>query len=222
MVNSSIIYSVYVIFHPPIHHIRRAKRHKHALDSLFRMNYDVVTREYKASCTVWKAAQMMNFEDVLKQYEPMISASIRTLNIYRDHESFRQAGRVALWQAWNRFDEAKGNFTPFAYKSIWGGILDELQKENRFADHVTQMEDEFLENVIEAEIDVHHGAPNGLAEALDVLSPAERELVQWLFIEGFTLTECAERFGITVAGVKKRRERMLAKLRSELSRVTSL
>ena len=87
-----------------------------SLDSLFRMNYDEVTREYKAPCTVWKAAQMMNFEDVLEQYEPMISASIRKLNIYRDHESFRQAGRIALWQAWNRFDEAKGNFTPFAYQ----------------------------------------------------------------------------------------------------------
>jgi len=63
------------------------------------MHYDVVTREYKASCTVWKANQMMSFEDVLNQYEPMISASIRKLNIYRDHEQFRQAGRIALWQA---------------------------------------------------------------------------------------------------------------------------
>ncbi|WP_255485859.1 sigma factor [Sporosarcina sp. BP05] len=61
---------------------------------------------------------MVNFEDVLEQYEPMISASIRKLNIYRGHDSFRQAARVALLQAWNRFDEAKGNFTPFAYRSI--------------------------------------------------------------------------------------------------------
>ncbi|MBO0602533.1 hypothetical protein I2483_12775 [Sporosarcina sp. E16_3] len=71
---------------------------------------------------------MMNFEDVLEQYEPMISASIRKLNIYRDHENFRQAARVALWQAWNRFDDAKGNFTPFAYRSIRGAMLDELKK----------------------------------------------------------------------------------------------
>ena len=159
---------------------------------------------------------MMNFEDVLEQYEPMISASIRKLNIYRDHESFRQAGRVALWQAWNRFDETKGNFTPFAYRSIRGAMLDELKKENHFEEHVTQMEDEFLENVIETKLDVHYGASNGLAEALDILSPAERDLVKWLFIEGFTLTECAERVGITVAGIKKRRERMLLRLRSEL------
>ncbi len=95
-------------------------------------------------------------------------------------------------------------------------MLDELKMENLFEEHVTQMEDEFLENAIEADYDVHYGASNGLAEALDILSPAERDLVKWLFIEGFTLTECAERVGISVAGIKKRRERMLVKLRREL------
>ena len=84
---------------------------------------------------------MMNFDDVLKQYELMITASIHKLNIYRDHESFRQAGRIALRQAWNRFDDAKGNFTPFAYRSIRGAMLDELKKEIQFEEHVTQMED---------------------------------------------------------------------------------
>ncbi|HJF32922.1 MAG TPA: sigma-70 family RNA polymerase sigma factor [Sporosarcina psychrophila] len=179
------------------------------------MNYDVVTWEYKASCTVWKAAQVLNFEDVLKQYEPMISASLRKLNIYRDHDSFRQAARVALWHALNRFDETKGNFTPFAYRSIRGAMLDEIKKENKFEENVTQMEDEALVYIIETEFDVHYGATNGLAEALDILPPAERELIHWLFIEGFTLSECAERIGITVAGIKKRRQRILAKLRRE-------
>ena len=65
------------------------------------------------------------------------------------------------------------------------------------------MEDESLENVIEAKFDVHRGAPNRLAEVLDILSPAERELIQWLFIEGFTLTECAERIRHYCCGDKK-------------------
>ncbi|CAM3267634.1 sigma-70 family RNA polymerase sigma factor [Filibacter tadaridae] len=156
---------------------------------------------------------MMNFEDVLEQYEPMISASIRKLSIYRDHESFKQAGRVALWQAWNRFDIAKGNFTPFAYRSIRGAMLDELKRESRFDENVMRMDDELLAFTIGGEFDVHSGEKSELAEALDLLSPAERELVRWLFVEGFTLKECAEKVGITVAGVKKRRERMLVKLR---------
>ncbi|MCG7337151.1 sigma-70 family RNA polymerase sigma factor [Sporosarcina sp. ACRSM] len=154
---------------------------------------------------------MTNFEDILQQYEPMISASIRKLNIYRDHDSFIQAGRIALWQAWNRFDEAKGSFTPFAYRSIRGAMLDEMKKENKFEEHVMRMEDESLGIIIEARSD--WGALYDLGETLSILSPAESELVHWLFIEGFTLAECAERIGITVAGIKKRRQRILGKLR---------
>ena len=110
----------------------------------------------------------------------------------------------------------KGYFTPFAYRSIRGAMLDELKKENKYEEHVTQMEDESLGTIIESKCNIHDGTPNGLAEALANLSPTEQELVQWLFIEGFTLAECAERVGITVAGIKKRRERLLVKLRSEV------
>ena len=88
---------------------------------------------------------MEKFEDVLTQYEPMISAAMRKLNIYRDHESFRQAGRVALWQAWTRYEEGKGHFAPFAYVSIRGAMLDLLKKEVRFEENVMQTEEEVLE-----------------------------------------------------------------------------
>ncbi|MEK5039866.1 sigma-70 family RNA polymerase sigma factor [Sporosarcina sp. FSL K6-3457] len=159
----------------------------------------------------------MNFEDTLKQYEPMISASIRKLNIYRDHESFRQAGRVALWQAWSRFDETKGNFTPFAYRSIRGAMLDELKREGRFEEHVTQTEDDLLIVICGASTLAHEWSDN-LSDALVTLSSTEQQLVQWLFLERWTLGECAERSGITVAGIKKRRQRMLVKLKEILTK----
>ena len=98
---------------------------------------------------------MTNFEDVLQQYDPMISAFIRKLHIYREHETYKQAGRVALWQAWERFDESIGNFTPFAYISIRGAMLDELKKEKRFEQRVTQMEAGLMENAIEGELNYH-------------------------------------------------------------------
>ena len=148
----------------------------------------------------------------------MISASIRKLNIYQDHESFRQAGRVALWQAWLRFDDDKGNFTPFASRSIWGAMLDQLKIESRFNEMVMQIEDELLEFVCVEDGPNDCGWTEYLADALDTLSTPERELVQWLFVEGWTLADCAAKIGISVAGVKKRRERMLVKLRGALQR----
>ena len=159
---------------------------------------------------------MYDFEEVLYQYQPMISSLIRKLNIYRDHEQYRQVGMVALWQAWQRFDSDKGQFTPFAYRSIRGAMLDELKKHSRFEEHVTQMEDELLEKVIDSEISVEISWSDSMVEVLSSLKVVECELIGRLFVDGLTLAECAEAAGISVAGVKKRRERVLRKLRGLL------
>ena len=159
---------------------------------------------------------MITFEDVLEQYEPMISASLRKLNIYRDHDSFRQAGRVALWQAWKRFDEAKGDFTPFAYRSIRGAMLDELKKEHRIEENIAQVEVDILLNDTDIKFDDYFVEKNKLDGVLACLSPTERELVQLLFLDDFSLAECAERAGISFLAIKQRKRRILVKLRSKL------
>lgn len=159
---------------------------------------------------------MLNFEDVLKQYEPMISACIRQLNIYREHEQYRQTGRVALWQAWQRFDDEKGNFTPFAYQSIRGAMLDEMKRETRFEQRFMPAEDDILTKWIETDDDEGCGTKNHLEYAIDELDEEERRLLYWLFVERCTQAECARRAGISVVGIKKRRQRLLQKLREVL------
>lgn len=163
-----------------------------------------------------KGRHVTNFDDVLIQYEPMISATLRKLNIYRDHETFRQAGRIALWQAWTRYEEGKGHFAPFASRSIRGAMLDELNKENRFSEHHMQTEDDILSALREIEHPIAEVWSDRIEEGFEQLTAAERMLVQWLFVEGLTQVECAEKAGISVAGVKKRRERLIAKLRRVL------
>lgn len=163
---------------------------------------------------------MIEFEEVLTQYEPMISATLRKLNIYREHEIFRQAARVALWQAWDRYEEQKGHFAPYASRSIRGAMLDVLKRERRFEETIIQTEDDLLVNYIESckENDVYIGWSEDVWLQIERLSKHEKQLIQWLFIEGYTQKECAEKAGISVAGIKKRRERLLAKLRKEFQR----
>jgi len=147
----------------------------------------------------------------------MISAALRQLNIYRDHENFKQAGRVALWQAWTRYEEGRGHFAPFASRSIRGAMLDELKKENRFEEHTVQTEDDFSEIANKLE---DPGIPLEWSEqlemAFELLTSNERNLIQWFYIEGLTQVECANKAGISIPGIKKRRERMLVKLRDLL------
>lgn len=160
---------------------------------------------------------MRNFEDVLEQFEPMISACIRRLSIYKNHEVYRQAGRIALWKAWEKFEEDKGDFAPYAYRSIYGGLLDELKKEKRQEEHADLVEDEKLAVLLEKSFELRIGNED-LEMAVESLQTQERELLMWIFVEGISLHQAATRVGITIAGIKKRRERVLAKLRKRLER----
>lgn len=156
---------------------------------------------------------MDQFENITEQYAPMISAIIRKLHIYRDFETFRQVGKIALWQAYERFDETKGNFTPFAYRSIYGALLDELKREVRFTGNVMIMENENFEQIEDLRF------PDELPEWLDniLLTIEERNLLEALFVEGRSVVELAALNRLSVAGMKKRRERVLKKLKKQLS-----
>lgn len=153
---------------------------------------------------------MENFEAVLKQYEPMISALIRKLHIYREYDSFRQIGKIALWQAWQRFDQSKGNFTPFAYRSIQGAMLDELKRESRLANRTLIAENEQLEQIPEPFIPADM-LPEWMEEV--PLTKEELILLENLFINGKSVAELSHVHGISLAGMKKRRERVLKKVR---------
>ena len=162
---------------------------------------------------VQKDKQVKDFEQVNEQYAPMISALIRKLHIYRDYDTFRQVGKIALWQAFLRFDESKGSFTPFAYRSIQGAMLDELKRESRYTDHVTILGDEKFEEIADCYTE------NELPEWLDMISltGSERLLLEELFIKDKSLAELAKSEGITLAGMKKRRERVLKKIKESFN-----
>ncbi|WP_025785689.1 sigma-70 family RNA polymerase sigma factor [Sporosarcina sp. D27] len=163
---------------------------------------------------------MKFFQEVLEQYTPMLSAVIRKLHIYRDFEHFRQAGRVALWQAWQRFDETKGDFAPYAYRSIYGAMLDELKREARFSDMHMPAEDDLLEYVgADPRSERDYG---GLEDLLSELTLQERELLSLLFVDRFSQAACATHFGISVPGIKKRKEKLLLKLRKQLTKRNSM
>ncbi|WP_419961189.1 sigma-70 family RNA polymerase sigma factor [Psychrobacillus sp. BM2] len=160
---------------------------------------------------------MTDFEDVLMQFEPMISACIRKLSIYKIHELYRQAGRIALWKAWVKFDVEKGDFAPYAYRSIYGGMLDELKREKRQEEQVDLVEDEKLAFLLEKSL-VTSLLREDLEIAIESLQSRERELLMWIFVEGISLQQAANRAGITIPGIKKRRERMLVKLRERIEK----
>lgn len=158
---------------------------------------------------------MDNFEEVLDQFEPMIYSCLRKLRIYKNHDSFIQVGRVGLWKAWQRYDSSKGDFAPFAYRSIYGSLLDELKKVVT-EESVIPADDQTLEIMLNKQVLVLEWSEK-IIEALSQLNLHEQKLIQLLFVDRCTLDEVALQLGITKAGVKKRRERTLDKLKQIIS-----
>ncbi|ANU17770.1 sigma-70 family RNA polymerase sigma factor [Planococcus maritimus] len=155
---------------------------------------------------------MEDFTEVAEQYAPMISSIIRKLNIYADYDAFRQLGFIALWQAWEKHDPEIGHFAPFAYRSINGAMKDELTRRQKGGKKVKNSE-LFLE-----EEEAVEWSAETLPEWLDAvsLSPKERRLLQQMYIDGYSLVELQKYYGVTLSGMKKRRERILSKVRAAI------
>ncbi len=152
---------------------------------------------------------MDDFDKVEAQYAPMISALIRKMHIYRDHELYRQVGKVALWQAWLRFDGDKGDFTPFAFRTVHGALLDELSREGRYA-KLFKLSDGGDFDELETPI-YDDKLPEWVQEI--PLKEKEWKLLKELFVEDKAIRQLAELYGISVAGMKKKRARLLEKIK---------
>jgi RNA polymerase sigma factor (sigma-70 family) len=93
--------------------------------------------------------------------------------------------------------------------------LDELKKEKHNEETISPVEEEKLAFLVEKAMVMSFQNEN-LLLALEKLTENERELILWIFIEGISLQQAATRAGITIPGIKKRREHLLQKLRLKL------
>jgi DNA-directed RNA polymerase specialized sigma subunit len=63
-------------------------------------------------------------------YEPMIHSIIQQLNILYDKDEYMQVGRIAVFEAVNKFDSSKtsGSESQFVYTLIRQRLIDEIRK----------------------------------------------------------------------------------------------
>ena len=162
---------------------------------------------------------METFEEILEQYEPMISSIIRKLNIYKNYDTFRQTARIALWQAWQNFDKAKGKFSNYAYTMIKTTLLKEMTKENRYSELQIALDKDDLTNAAHYyQMKNNTGQEVELFEEIQqILTEEEFELLIGLYFFGYSYNTLAERFGVPITTLKKRRQRLMEKIRKRLN-----
>lgn len=144
----------------------------------------------------------MTFEERYEQFEPMIFHMMKKLHVTRDHDLYLQEGRIALWKASEKFQEENGEFAPFAYQYIRGGILDLMRKQNKLLERETVKSDEYWQMNMEItedkllEIDM-------LAPYAEGLTAHQKKWFWHTFVDDMKMSEIAERHKVSVSAVKK-------------------
>lgn len=156
---------------------------------------------------------MESFEQVKKQYTPMIYKIISTLKIYQNKDEFFQIGLIALWEAYERFDAEKGEFKNYAYSYIKGRMMTEMTRSNKRIDRETpvQADWDFL---------VTHYDPVFMEEDILLsycqaaeLTENQRKWVLYTFLKQLTVAEIAYIEGVSESAVKKWRTGARQKLK---------
>lgn len=55
-------------------------------------------------------------------------------------DDLRQVAEIGLWEAWQRYDAADGEFSPFASRRIRGAMVDEVRRWRPFTRHAPSFE----------------------------------------------------------------------------------
>lgn len=155
--------------------------------------------------------KQLDYERILEQYRPMISAIIRDFNIYKDFEDYEQIAMFALWEATKIYNEERGSFSSIAYTLMKRAVGDALYKNIRAAKQ-TPVESDTLQYLTESTTDENETL-EWLSIIFEKLSPEERKLAHMYWIEEIPNDELAERFQISYDGVTKRKYRLLTKLK---------
>ncbi len=145
----------------------------------------------------------------------MIYAHMRSLHIYTERNLFLQTGRIALWEAYEAYDETKGAFAPLASAQIRGRLLDELKRAKRWEREVCIEKDTFWEQqggVTQPELfdqDV-------LLEYCRHLSTRQALWVTETILHDKSVTQIAKEQGVSPSAVKKWKKEAKASIKRML------
>lgn len=146
-------------------------------------------------------AVVENFDELVKQYEPMIYKVIQTLHIYKNKDEFYQTGLIALWEARNRYNPDLGPFSAIAYSYIRGRMMVAMRKSNRHHGHETTIEEETW-NTIADPLGAEMFIQEDLGNLAKELSDTQRKWLMYTVLHNLSITEIAKIEHVSPSTVK--------------------
>ncbi|KEK25432.1 sigma-70 family RNA polymerase sigma factor [Bacillus gaemokensis] len=152
----------------------------------------------------------ITFTETVTLYEKMIKNQMKKLCLYRDYEEYYQCGLIALWIAYERYEEEKGTFSSYAFVTVRGYLLEKLKKESKIQKRYTCVEQDVLQNVCGAK------ALSDVQDYMSLLDESEQHIISERFYMGKKMHEIAEEKGMTYHQVRWIYRQALEKMRTEM------
>lgn len=149
------------------------------------------------------------FEEAVRLYERMIYKQLKRLCIYRNHDEFYQCGLIALWKAYEQFDDQKGTFSAYAFYTVRGYLLRKLHKERRVEERQMMLGPELTETIAAEE----QRDDADFFQYLVPLNQQQRLVVEERFYHGKKLTAIAQEQGMTYDQVRSFYRRAIRKMK---------
>jgi RNA polymerase sigma-70 factor, ECF subfamily len=167
-----------------------------------------------------QAQQVKALDLLYDRYSKLVySTAAQILNNIEEAEEVTQETFLRLWQRREIYQPQRGSLSGFLFTMARSRSLDRLrsrqarqqkiQRIQTFSDYVSHYNPP-LEFVTVEE------RSNLVRQALQELSPADRQLLETAYYEGLSQSEIAKRDGIPLGTVKSRARQALKKLRTAL------
>ena len=160
-----------------------------------------------------------NFEDVFKKTKHIVPIVIYKCKIYKNQEHYEQVGYIALWKAFNEYDgDSLDVFQKKAYTYAKHSILNELRKMKRIEERIVPFENRQFALFTKEEMHSSNHVSEILEDLYSTLTSEELQIIELIYLQGYTYNEVAQILNITPHALKKKRDRLLKRLRTQRHR----
>lgn len=155
------------------------------------------------------------FAELYDSYSAMLYGIItRIVSDQEDAANLLQDCFIKIWRNIESFDPSKGRFATWLINVARNTAIDFTRSKYFSQKRKNQNLDYFVGS--ETPRSATHFAVEtmGLRQLVDKLTPVCREVIEWMYFEGYTQQEIADNFGIPLGTVKSRTRLALKELRA--------
>ncbi|MCC6279081.1 MAG: sigma-70 family RNA polymerase sigma factor [Saprospiraceae bacterium] len=138
---------------------------------------------------------------------------LRVVGDKRDAENLLQDCFVKVWQNAERYDAEKGRLATWLINIARNTAIDFTRSKYYAQKTKNQTIDNFVDKDTGASAHVIPVDTLGLRQLVKKLPPACREVIEWMYFEGYTQQEIADNFNIPLGTVKLRARTAMQELR---------